>query len=301
MIEKSNTTVAETLAAPQSELKAQSYWGMTWQRLRRHRLAMISMLVLSVLVATLIFGPNLVPHTYQKTKLRERLKPASNTHRLGTDELGRDILARLLQGGRISLFVGIFSALIGSLVGVLIGAVSGYYGGIIDAVLMRFTDIMLSVPTLPLLLILGRFVGGTMWGIIAILVAFGWMSLARIVRGSVLSVRELEFINAAYVVGAPHRRVIFIHILPNVLAPVIVYTTLNMGYAILAESSLSYLGLGIQPPMPSWGNMLLNAQPYLQDAPWLALYPGFCIFITLLSFNFLGDGLRDALDPRMKI
>jgi peptide/nickel transport system permease protein len=274
---------------------------MTWQRLRGHRLAMISLFVLSMLVAGIIIGPKILPHPYQKTQLRERLKPASNTHRLGTDELGRDILARILQGGRISLFVGIFSALLGSLVGVLIGAVSGYFGGFTDAVLMRFTDIMLSIPTLPLLLIMGRYVGGTMWGIIAILVAFGWMSLARIVRGSVLSVREMEYINAAYVVGAPHRRVLFLHILPNILAPVIIYTTLNMGYSVLAESSLSYLGLGIQPPMPSWGNMLLNAQQYLQNAPWLSLYPGFCIFITLLCFNFLGDGLRDALDPRMKI
>lgn len=291
---------ASPLLRPRS-FEEQSYLRMVWSRLRRHRLALFAFVALLTISIATIIGPSLSPYPYDKTRLLDRLQPPSHSHWLGTDEVGRDILARILQGGRVSLFVGLSAALLSSLVGVVIGAFSGYFGKALDSVLMRFTDIMLSIPTLPLLLILARFVGGTMWGIIVILVAFGWMSLARIVRGSTLSVREMEFVDAARLVGAPHHRIIFVHILPNVLAPVIVYTTLNIGYAILTESSLSYLGLGIQPPMPSWGNMLTNAQQYLQTAPWLALFPGFAIFITLLSFNFLGDGLRDALDPRLKI
>ena len=279
----------------------QSYWSMVWTRLRSHRLALLAFFTLIIIAVCVLVGPSISPYEYGKAELRDRLQPPSEAHWLGTDELGRDIVARLLQGGRISLFVGVFSALLSAVVGILIGLVSGYFGKVVDGVLMRLTDIMLSIPMLPLLLILSRLAGGTMWGIIAILVAFGWMSLARIVRGSVLSVREMEFVDAAYLIGTPHWRIIFVHIFPNILAPVIVYITLAMGGAILMESSLSYLGLGIQPPMPSWGNMLMNAQLYLQNAPWLALYPGFCIFVVMLSFNFVGDGLRDALDPRLKI
>ncbi len=273
-------------------------WHMVWLRLRRHRLAICALCVLSVIVVLVLIGPVLSPHSYDKVRLRERLQEPSSVHWLGTDELGRDALARLLHGGRVSLLVGVSAALLSSLLGIFIGAVAGYYGRLTDTLLMRGTDIMLSIPNIPLLLILSRFVGGSVWGIVTILMMFGWMSLARIVRGSILSLREMEFVDAARVVGARPWRILFLHIVPNTLAPILVYTTLNIGYAILAESSLSYLGLGIQPPVPSWGNMLLNAQQHLGEAPWLALFPGLMIFLSLLSINFLGDGLRDALDPR---
>ena len=274
------------------------HWGMVWLRLRRHRLVICALCVLSVIVLLVLIGPILSSHSYDKVRLRERLQEPSSVHWLGTDELGRDALARLLHGGRVSLLVGVSAALLSSVLGILIGAVAGYYGKLTDTLLMRWTDIMLSIPSIPLLLILSRFVGGSVWGIVTILMIFGWMSLARIVRGSILSLREIEFVDAARVVGAPPWRILFLHIVPNTLAPILVYTTLNIGYAILAESSLSYLGLGIQPPVPSWGNMLLNAQQHLGVAPWLALFPGLMIFLSLLSINFLGDGLRDALDPR---
>ena len=273
-------------------------WNIVWLRLRRHRLAICALCVLSVIVLLVLLGPILSPHPYDKVRLRERLQEPSVVHWLGTDELGRDALARLLHGGRVSLFVGVAAALLSSFLGIFIGAVAGYYGKLTDTLLMRWTDIMLSIPNIPLLLILSRLVGGSVWGIVAILMMFGWMSLARIVRGSILSLREIEFVDAARVVGARPWRILFLHIVPNTLAPILVYTTLNIGYAILAESSLSYLGLGIQPPVPSWGNMLLNAQQHLGEAPWLALFPGLMIFLSLLSINFLGDGLRDALDPR---
>ena len=273
-------------------------WNMVWLRLRRHRLAICALFVLAVIVLLVLLGPILSPHPYDKVRLRERLQEPSAVHWLGTDELGRDALARLLHGGRVSLFVGVVAALLSSFLGIFIGAVAGYYGKLTDTLLMRWTDIMLSIPSIPLLLILSRFVGGSVWGIVTILMMFGWMSLARIVRGSILSLREIEFVDAARVVGARPWRILFLHIVPNTLAPILVYTTLNIGYAILAESSLSYLGLGIQPPVPSWGNMLLNSQQHLEEAPWLALFPGLMIFLSLLSINFLGDGLRDALDPR---
>lgn len=273
-------------------------WNMVWLRLRCHRLAIYALSILSVIVLLVLLGPLLSPHPYDKVRLRERLQEPSAAHWLGTDELGRDALSRLLHGGRVSLFVGVAAALLSSFLGIFIGAMAGYYGKLTDTLLMRWTDIMLSIPSIPLLLILSRFVGGSVWGIVAILMMFGWMSLARIVRGSILSLREIEFVDAASVVGARPWRILFLHIVPNALAPILVYTTLNIGYAILAESSLSYLGLGIQPPVPSWGNMLLNAQQHLGEAPWLALFPGLMIFLSLLSINFLGDGLRDALDPR---
>ena len=249
-------------------------WNMVWLRLRRHRLAICALFVLAVIVLLVLLGPILSPHPYDKVRLRERLQEPSAVHWLGTDELGRDALARLLHGGRVSLFVGVVAALLSSFLGIFIGAVAGYYGKLTDTLLMRWTDIMLSIPSIPLLLILSRFVGGSVWGIVTILMMFGWMSLARIVRGSILSLREIEFVDAARVVGARPWRILFLHIVPNTLAPILVYTTLNIGYAILAESSLSYLGLGIQPPVPSWGNMLLNSQQHLEEAPWLALFPG---------------------------
>ena len=206
-----------------------------------------------------------------------------------------------MVGGRVSLFVGFSVSLVSLLIGVLIGSTSGYFGGHLDSVLMRFTDIMLSIPSLPLLLILSRYGGGSALSIILILSAFSWMGLARIVRGTILSIKQRDFVEAARMTGARNGRIVFRHILPSTLAPVIVNATLTLGFAIIAESSLSYLGLGVQPPTPTWGQMLIGAQQFMETAPWLALIPGMFLFVTLLCINFLGDGLRDALDPKMTL
>jgi peptide/nickel transport system permease protein len=215
--------------------------------------------------------------------------------------LGRDVLTRIMHAGRISLVVGYVTAASISVTGAVVGSVAGFYGGWIDAVLMRLVDMLISIPLLPLYLILAALIpGGGVGRIVLIFTMFGWTTVARLVRGQVLSLKGQDFVEAGRAMGASEARLILRHLIPNSLAPVIVAATLAVGTAILSESGLSYLGLGIQPPIPSWGNMLQRAQEYLLKASWLALFPGLFIFITVLSFNFLGDGLRDALDPRLK-
>jgi peptide/nickel transport system permease protein len=236
-------------------------------------------------------------------------------HLLGTDELGRDVFIRLVYGTRVSITVGLLVALISGLIGLLIGSVAGYYGGRLDALLMRFTDALLSLPILVVLIVvsavdLGKLLGGTPLAFIVdhehesvikmviILCAFSWMQAARLVRGSILSIKEQEFVLAARVLGARDRTIIATHVVPNVIAPLLVAVTLGIGNAILFEAALSFLGLGIQPPTPSWGNMLHNAQEMVQHAPMLAVLPGLLILFTVISFNYIGDGVRDAIDPR---
>lgn len=236
-------------------------------------------------------------------------------HLLGTDELGRDVFIRLVYGTRVSITVGLLVALISGLIGLLVGSVAGYYGGRLDALLMRFTDALLSLPILVVLIVvsavdLGKLLGGTPLAFIVdhehesvikmviILCAFSWMQAARLVRGSILSIKEQEFVLAARVLGARDRTIIATHVVPNVIAPLLVAVTLGIGNAILFEAALSFLGLGIQPPTPSWGNMLHNAQEMVQHAPMLAVLPGLLILFTVISFNYIGDGVRDAIDPR---
>jgi len=236
-------------------------------------------------------------------------------HLLGTDELGRDVFIRLVYGTRVSITVGLLVALISGLIGLLVGSLAGYYGGRLDALLMRFTDALLSLPILVVLIVvsaidLGKLLGGTPLAFIVdheqesvikmviILCAFSWMQAARLVRGSILSIKEQEFVLAARVLGARDRSIIATHIIPNVIAPLLVAVTLGIGNAILFEAALSFLGLGIQPPTPSWGNMLHNAQEMVQHAPMLAILPGLLILFTVISFNYIGDGIRDAVDPR---
>lgn len=233
-------------------------------------------------------------------------------HLLGTDELGRDVLMRLIYGARISLGVGILVALASALVGLLVGSLAGYYGGWVDTVLMRITDSLLALPILPLMIVfaavelkkvplLGELITGqneSIMKLVIILVIFSWMQAARLIRGSILTVREREFVLAAQTLGAKDSMIIKTHIIPNVIAPLLVAVTLNVGNSILWEAALSFLGLGIQPPTPSWGNILFNAQEIVHQAPLLAIMPGVLIFLTVISFNFIGDGLQDAIDPK---
>lgn len=278
----------------------ESPWRQVVRRFRRNRLAVCGFIVLVILCILSILTPWIAPHDPAAIDLFNIQAPPSPEHWMGTDDLGRDTLTRLLYGSRVTLLVALSATTIGVLVGVVLGGISGYYGGFVDTLIMRFIDVMLSFPTLFLLIILSAYVKATILGIVAIIGFTSWMGIARLVRGELLSLKEKEFVEASHAVGAKDGRIIFRHLIPNAMGPVIVAGTLNIGYAILYESSLSFLGVGIQPPAASWGNMLTNAQSYVVNAPWLAFWPGIFIFVTVLCFNFVGDGLRDALDPKLK-
>jgi len=274
--------------------------AVAWRRFLRNRLALAGAAGVLVLVALALLAPWLAPRDPLFIDLRYKFaRPGEAGFVLGADELGRDVLSRLLHAGRVSLAVGLVTTLIAVVVGSILGAVAGYRGGMVDAVVMRFADVLLSMPTIFLLLALAAFLKPTMWTITVIIGLNSWMSVARMVRAQVLSLKEQEFVLAARAAGAGAGRLIVRQLMPNALAPVLVAATLTVATAILLESSLSYLGYGIQPPIASWGNMLNNAQSYVLYAPWVAVYPGAMISFTVLSFNFAGDGLRDALDPRL--
>lgn len=276
-----------------------SYAQTAWRRFRRHRMAMMAGAVGVALALMAVLAPWIAPYDVESISLGSRWETPSTGHPFGTDELGRDVLTRIMYAGRVSLTVGFLVAINVSVIGMIVGAVAGFYGGTVDSVLMRLVDVLLSVPTLPLYLILAALIpGGGVSRIVLIFTAFGWTIVARLVRAQILSLRTQDFIEAARAIGASEARLILRHLLPNAMAPVIVAATLAVGGAILGESALSFLGLGIAPPTPSWGNMLQRAQEYIWNAPHLAIVPGVFIFVTVLSFNFLGDGLRDALDPR---
>jgi peptide/nickel transport system permease protein len=328
-----------------------SQLAMTWRRFRRHRLGLIGMVSIIVIVLACIFVPIIMESatglTYE-TIDNDALQPVimangnvnftkpllwtnsqGQLHILGTNDLGRDEFIRLFQAGRISLAVGIITTLVIVLFGGMIGALAGFYGGWIDTILMRFVDLMLAIPTLPILLIaakmlstsqvlshiviFGKDIGslGSVFMIIIVLSSFGWMGVSRLVRGSILSLRSLDFVEATRALGANNRRIIIRHLLPNSFAPIIVAATLAVGDFIISEAALSFLGLGIQDPTPSWGNMLTSAEGYMQFITninpmeeirgYLVLFPGLMILMTVLSINFMGDALRDALDPRLKM
>jgi len=279
----------------------QSYWQIARRRFLKHRLALIGGTAAIGLTLMAVLAPWIAPHSFDKINLEERWISPTFQNAFGTDELGRDVLTRIMFAGRISLVVGYVTAVAISISGALVGAAAGFYGGWVDSVLMRLVDVLISVPVLPLYLILAALIpGGGVGRIVLIFTVFGWTTVARLVRGQILSLKSADFVEAGRAMGASEARIILRHLIPNALAPVIVAATLTVGNAILAEAGLSFLGLGIQPPTPSWGNMLTRAQEYLLKASWLAVFPGLFIFFTVLSFNFLGDGLRDALDPRLK-
>jgi peptide/nickel transport system permease protein len=278
------------------------YLRMVTTRFFRHRLAMIG-LVMVILVGLLtVLASQLAPYDPATFTLRDRFQaPLQRGHMLGTDEMGRDMVSRLLYAGRISLVVGMVAMLVTVLIGSIVGSISGYYGGLVDSLLMRFTDTMLAFPTVFLLLALAAFIRPTVLSIALIIGVTAWMEVARIVRGQVLSLKRQDFVTATRSVGVRDARIIFRHLLPNTMSSILVAATLNVANAVLMESYISYLGYGIQPPVASWGNMLNNAQAYFDTAPWLAILPGLMITLTVMGFNFVGDGLRDALDPRLWI
>ena len=275
-------------------------WEMFARRFMRHRLALASAVVLVLLFAIAVFGPMISPYKFDGIEYTGALAPSAQ-HWLGTDELGRDELTRLMVGGRISLMVGVVVALLSAGIGTAVGMMAGYYGGRVDNILMRFTDMVLALPLLPLLMVAGLIFADLGWNSLYVIpVMLGlleWMAVARLVRGAFLALREKEFVEAAHAMGASDWRIITRHLLPNSIAPIVVNTTLVVGAAIIIESVLSFLGFGIQPPTPSWGNMLTDAKSTMVTFPWLMWGPGIAIVLTVLSVNFLGDGLRDALDP----
>ena len=301
-------TAAETTApAPAAgETRARRGAGgpyaLAWRRYRRHRPATIAGVILALLVAAVVVGPLFIPESRaNQAEPTEIMRPPSAEYPFGTDDVGRDILARALYGGRISLLIGVLAAAIGIGVGLAVGALAGYYGRAVDIVLMRLTDAVLSIPSLLLLIVLGRIFGASVLILALVIGGLSWMTVARIVRANVLSLREQDFVTAARALGASDRGIIVRHVIPNTLAPVIVAATLGVGHAILLEAGASFLGLGVQPPTASWGSMLYRAQNVLNIAPWVAIFPGLCILIAVLCINFLGDGLRDALDPRIRL
>jgi peptide/nickel transport system permease protein len=273
--------------------------GKVWGKIKNNRLALLGASVILVLSLMAILGPMLTPFNPEEQNISERLLAPYSKHICGTDELGRDVFSRMLSGARVSLSVGFIAVIISSCIGIIIGAAAGYYGGRIDSVLMRFVDIMLSIPTLFLILILSVYLGPSIMNVMVIIGLTGWMDLSRLIRAEFLSLKKREYVLAARVCGASDARIIFKHILPNALAPVFVSVIFGVGGAILAESGLSFLGLGVQPPDASWGSILTSGKDYMERAWWMTVYPGLAIFITIMAYNLFGEGLRDALDPRL--
>jgi peptide/nickel transport system permease protein len=292
---------------------------MVWRAFRRHRPAMIGLVTIVVFVLAAIFAPVISPYDPERSSLSEKENPPcihllgcpsdQPQHIMGTDELGRDLLTRILYGGRVSLSIGVMAMALAVLVGASVGGISGFYGGWVDNILMRFTDMMLAFPQLFILIILAialrdlpiEALRGTAFAsvmsIVLVIAVLAWMQVARLVRASFLSLKEKEFSEAARCLGVPNWRIMLRHLLPNAMSPIIVAATFRVATSIITESGLSYLGFGVQPPTPTWGNMLKNAQTMMTRAPWTAIFPGLMIFITVIAINFIGDGLRDALDP----
>jgi peptide/nickel transport system permease protein len=266
---------------------------------RKHPLTALGALLVCVLVLAAFASPLLAPCDPNLQVLADRLMPPSSTHWLGTDQFGRDVFSRLVFGSRVSLAVGLVSVTIYIFIGLLVGALAGYYGGWVDTLLMRFVDVVLCIPTFFLILMVVAFVGPSLFNVMVIIGLTSWTDVARLVRGEILTLKTREYIQAARVLGYSDARIILKHLLPNAMGPVLVVATLGIGGAILTESALSFLGLGVQPPTASWGNMLMEGKDHLTDAWWLVLFPGLAIFLTVLGYNFLGEGLRDKLDPRM--
>lgn len=273
---------------------------LVWAQLRKHRLALPSLSIFIIVTAACMAAPLIAGYEFDAIDLASIREAPSLEHWMGTDDLGRDLFTRLLYGGRVSILIGVLAAVVGTGLGSVIGALAGFYGGKVDGVLMRFTDVAYSIPTLPLLIVLASY-SQTAVSFMAVIIGFlSWMATARVIRSEVLSIKEMAYVEAAISIGASHARLIARHILPNAIGPIVVGATLAVGNAIILESSLSFLGLGVQPPTPTWGNMLQDAQATMVTRPWLTMFPGLAILLTVLSVNFIGDGLQDALDPTVR-
>ena len=291
-------------------------WFMTLRQFLRHKMAVFGMIIMAVIILMVVFVDQIVPYDPETPDLNNMLSPPSLQHPFGTDELGRDMFTRTMHGGRVSLIVGVFAMLVAVTIGTLIGAIAGYFGGTVDNFLMRFTDFALAFPRIFVLILFAIifmrppfsdnpiivFTFGALYKmpvarVVVVIGILGWMDVARLVRGSFLEIKNQEYVESARVLGAGTGRIMFRHILPNALGPIIVAASLGVADAIISESGLSFLGLGIQPPTATWGNMLKNALDQIFAAPWTAIIPGFMIFLTVLSINYIGDGLRDAFDP----
>jgi peptide/nickel transport system permease protein len=291
--------------ARQHSTQAESMKALIWRRFRRHPGAIMGCIVLGcIILAVTLVG--ISPYDPIKSDMAVRYQAPSLAHPMGTDALGRDLLTRVLYGGRISLLVGLSVMVITLLIGVPVGAIAGFFGGQVDNILMRITDAALSLPSLLVLILLSAILrevdapflkSNPVLTIASVIGLLAWMYTARLVRASYLTIREMDYVTATRALGATNMRIIVLHIFPNAIGPVIVESTLEVAYAILEESGLSFLGFGIQPPTPSWGNLLSNAQEYLVKYPWLAIFPGVMIFLSVISINYIGDGLRDAFDP----
>lgn len=295
--------------SPRRVASHQGLWSTVWRRFLRHRLALFGLLVLIVLTVGTLVGPLLYHEPIDAIDFAVSLQGPGMNHPMGTDDMGQDILARILYGGRVSIAVGLTAMLIAILLGTIVGAIAGYCGGGIDNVLMRITDLFIALPQLPLLILVVYLFRDTMrqifdpeLGIFLLIVSviggLRWMQPARLIRATFLSLKEKEFIEAAHAIGVPPNRLVIQHLLPNAMSPLIVAASLGVGQAILAESSLSFLGLGFPPDMPTWGRLLFDAKDFLDLAPHWAMFPGVMIFLAVLSINYVGDGLRDALDAR---
>ncbi|MEE8449361.1 MAG: ABC transporter permease [Thermodesulfobacteriota bacterium] len=278
-----------------------SFQQIFWQHFRKNYLALAGAGLVLCLFVVALLAPYLAPYDPNMINVKIILELPSSQHLFGTDELGRDVLSRMIYGSRISLFVGFVAVGIASLIGVFLGAISGYYGGWVDNLIMRGVDIMLTFPSFFLILAVIAFVGPSIWNIMVVIGVTGWMGICRLVRAQFLSLKEREFVVAARSQGAKDLRIIFRHLLPNAMAPVLVSASLGVAGAILLESALSFLGIGVQPPTPTWGNILTAGKDNIEIAWWLSLYPGLAIFLTVMGYNLLGEGIRDSLDPRLKI
>ena len=271
-----------------------------WKRFRKNKLALAGAFIVILLFLVAVLAPFISPYDPGQINIKRVLQEPTAEHILGTDSLGRDVFSRMIWGSRISLMVGFVAVGISSLVGIFLGALAGYYGRLADNLIMRFVDIMLCFPTFFLILAVIALLEPNIWNIMIIIGITGWMGVARLVRAEFLSLRERDFTMAEKALGARNFRIIFRHILPNAMAPVLVSATLGVAGAILTESALSFLGIGVQPPTPSWGNILTAGKDNIEIAWWLSLYPGVAILITVLGYNLLGEGIRDAIDPRLK-
>jgi peptide/nickel transport system permease protein len=305
----SEAEAVKSFAGQKMYREEQTMAQMVWRAFRRHKPAMLGLSIMVVFTLAAIFAPVISPYDPEKTSLSEMLEPPSGQHIMGTDELGRDLFTRILYGGRVSLSIGVMAMGLAVLVGALVGGLAGFYGGWVDNILMRFTDMMLAFPQLFVLIILAialrdipiEALRGTAFAsilsIVLVIAVLAWMQVARLVRASFLSLKEKEFSEAARCLGVSNWRIMLRHLLPNAMSPIIVAATFRVATSIITESGLSYLGFGVQPPTPTWGNMLKNAQTLMTRAPWTAIFPGLMIFVTVIAINFIGDGLRDALDP----